>query len=46
MKTFADGGDESEQVNQQEMKEWRAITEGERRVGGKRGDQSPMALVL
>lgn len=46
VKTLAKGGDESERVNQQETKEWRAITEGQRRVGGEWRDQSPMALVL
>lgn len=34
------------EVNQQEKKKQRAITEGESRVGGEWRDQSPVALVL
>lgn len=46
MKTSAEGGDESEQVNQQEKKEQRAIAQAESGVGGKWRDQSPVAPVL
>lgn len=46
VKTFAEGGDESERVNRREAKERRAITEGEGRVGGERRDQSPTALLV
>lgn len=46
VKTFAEGGDGGERVNQHETREQRAIAEGEGRVGGEWRDQSPMAPVL